>query len=242
MITEYFRKYTDVRCKICGEETSIFGVKDFSCACESQSNPTFSLTGHAIYYHRCKNCGFIFSTDFDSWSKDDFQERIYNDNYVKVDGDYVSKRPIECVRTVDRFLNRDKNHKILDYGAGNDVFSREMKIVDYDACGWDPMWNREKPNERNFDLVTAFEVIEHSPTPVATAQEMISFLKTETGTIMIGTLVNDVIKGEGINYWYLAPRNGHVCMHSNRSIEVLFGMFGMRVTHSSNSQHIVTWK
>ena len=56
------------------------------------------------------------------------------------------------------------------------------------------------------------------------------------------TLSNDIIRDEGVNYWYLAPRNGHVCMYSNDSLQILFDKVGMSVQHLAPNTHIVSWK
>jgi 23S rRNA G2069 N7-methylase RlmK/C1962 C5-methylase RlmI len=43
------------------------------------------------------------------------------------------------------------------------------------------------------------------------------------GTIFIGTLSSGIMEGRReTNHWYLSPRNGHVCMHSNKSLDELF--------------------
>jgi len=238
-------KYRNVHCKICQGETSVLGLKDFNRSCEEESGRTvFEPMGHAVYYHQCKSCQFIFSIDFDDWSKEDFLNNIYNDEYIKVDPNYEINRPLDCVKWFSPLLNGDKTITIFDYGAGTDAFSKELKRQGYNASGWDPMWNTDLPFEagKTFDVVTAFEVLEHTPTPWETAEEMLSFADPEGGQVVISTLVNDIIGKQGVEYWYISPRNGHVCMHSTKSLAYMFDKLGMEIHSFSPSQHIVSRK
>lgn len=227
------------KCKICGEESIILGIRDLNKACEPEDSHTLPVIGINATYHQCKNCGFIFTTYFDDWTKQDFLDKIYNDDYIKVDPDYVKKRPNESIRWVTNMLKWSKSRSILDYGAGNDAFSSGMRNHGFDAVGWDPMWEKEPEfGDKKFDVIVAIEVLEHTPKPLETTTEMVSFMKPD-GCILISTLVNNVIGDHGITYWYIAPRNGHVCMHSNRSLEIMFEKHGLHVQHESYSQHIV---
>ena len=239
------KKYHDLHCKVCGGDTHILGVKDFNRACEEEKGRrVFPPMGHAIYYHQCDACGFIFSTDFDSWEVSDFLTNIYNDEYLQVDPEYGGKRPKDCLAWFSPMLGGDKSITLLDYGAGTNDFAKELNKMGYRAEGWDPMW--QKPitfdKDKKFDVVTAFEVLEHTPTPWETLKELISFVKPETGQVVFSTLVNDIIGTAGSEYWYISPRNGHVCMHSNKSLDIMFDKLGMEVQHFSPSQHVASWK
>jgi 2-polyprenyl-6-hydroxyphenyl methylase/3-demethylubiquinone-9 3-methyltransferase len=236
-------KYQDIACKICNGETVVLGVKDFNSTCEDTvDNRLFSPIGHAVYYHQCKECQFIFSTDFDIWTKDDFLKNIYNDDYITVDPEYGGKRPMDCINWFVPMIEGSDNVSILDYGAGSNAFVNELDRLGYCAEGWDPMWGTKFEKNKTFDVVTAFEVLEHTPTPWETAKEIVSFLNPKIGQLVISTLVNDIIGNAGVNYNYIAPRNGHVCMHSAKSLTYMFDKLGMEIESISPSQHIVSWK
>lgn len=239
------QKYLGVECKVCNSETEIFGVCDFNKSCEEEKGrKVFPWAGFPVYYHQCKNCGFIFTVDFDTWTVEDFLENVYNDDYLKVDPDYAGKRSKDCVTWFSPMLGGDKSITLLDYGAGNDTFSQELTKQGYNAVGWDPMWQKDPSFAKGttFDVITAFEVLEHTPTPWETIKELVGFAKPESGQIVFSTLVNDIIGNQGINYFYISPRNGHVCMHSVKSLQLMFDKMGMEIQSFSPSQHIASWK
>jgi hypothetical protein len=238
-------KYQGLRCKVCDGDTAILGVKDFNRTCEEEKGlQVFSWIGFPVYYHQCKHCQYIFTTDLDEWSVDDYVKNIYNDEYIKVDPDYAGKRSRDFVNWMSPMLGGDKSITILDYGAGNDTFSAELVKQGYDAVGWDPMWQTEPAfaKDSTFDVVTAFEVLEHTPTPYETLKELLSFVRPESGQVVFSTLVNDIIGKAGSEYWYLSPRNGHVGMHSVKSLTYMFDKLGMDVQSFSPSQHVASWK
>jgi 2-polyprenyl-6-hydroxyphenyl methylase/3-demethylubiquinone-9 3-methyltransferase len=148
------------------------------------------------------------------------------------------------MRDVQQFLVNfpNKELKILDYGAGSSVFGNELKGHGYDVESWDPMWGTAPTwsTEKKFDLMTSFEVFEHTPTPKETLREMKQWL-APNGKIFITTLVNDVMGDKrDPMFWYLAPRNGHVCMHSMKSIDALFSQIDMTVQHFGPSWHLAS--
>lgn len=245
MSNQIINRYENVECKICNSKTYIYGVCDFNKNCEgTKIGNKMPMIGHAVYYHKCNSCGFIFSIDFDNWTKDDFIRNIYNDEYEIVDPEYKEIRPKNLVQWMLPLLNGNTSITMLDYGAGTAVFGKTLNQLGYQCESWDPMWGTPPSfsKDKKFDVITAFEVIEHTPTPIETIQEMISFLEPGSGQIVMHSLANDIITNEGIGYWYIAPRNGHVCMFSHRSIDVLFDKFGMRVDHLAANTHVASWK
>jgi SAM-dependent methyltransferase len=227
---------TDVKCKICGSNTTAWAVLDFNKSCEHKT-PNYERSGIGIHYVKCETCGYLFTPSFDNWTKADFLKYIYNEEYIKADPEYNGVRSI---RDSQWFIQNvpNKSLQILDYGAGPAVLGRELKNKGYDIESWDPMWGIDPtwPVEKKFDLITSFEVFEHTPTPLATLLEAHKWLKPG-GQIFITTLINELVENDA-NYWYVSPCNGHIGIHSINSLDRLFANVGMKVQHHGHSFHL----
>ncbi len=228
-------------CPICNNSSIIWGCVDFNKSCEELNEKYLEYSGVPIYYLKCSNCNHIFSSDFDDWDFEDFKENIYNEEYILVDPEYNGTR---SKRDAQNFINliNNKSYKILDYGSGNNFFEKELTDKGYNVESFDPLFHDiKKFKNKKYDVITAFEVLEHSNKPVDTLNEIYSFLKPN-GKILITTLVNDILQGKrDPNYWYLAPRNGHVAMFSNKSLEILFSKVGMKVKHLAWNTHLIEY-
>src|SRR5207237_2813544 len=85
-----------------------------------------------------------------------------------------------------------------------------------------------KPPDR-FDCVVSFEVVEHSTDPARAFADMNDFL-TGSGLILFSTLLQPAdIDHQGLNWWYAAPRNGHVSLYSRASLEKVVQPFGLKL-------------
>lgn len=229
-------------CPICNNSTIIWGCVDFNKSCEELNEKYLEYCGVPIYYLKCNNCAHIFSSDFDDWDFDDFKENIYNEDYILVDPEYNGTRSKRDAENFINLTNRTLSYKILDYGSGNNFFEKELINKGYNVESFDPLFNDINTfKNKKYDIITAFEVLEHSNKPVETLNEIHSFLKPN-GKILITTLVNDILHGKrDPNYWYLAPRNGHVSMFSNKSLELLFAKVGMKVKHLAWNTHFIEY-
>jgi hypothetical protein len=74
-------------------DAPLYGVADFHKNCHKEAQEPLALSGIPIYYHRCRDCGFLFTVAWDAWSPEDFARQIYNAEYLRVDPDYVERRP-----------------------------------------------------------------------------------------------------------------------------------------------------
>lgn len=226
-------------CKICGCNAQLYGVVDFNKNCEEPKGVLLPLSGIPVYYHQCGHCGLLFTRAFDSWEKSDYLQHIYNDDYVKFDPDYTDKRPREVAKMVENFLEGRKHLRLLDYGGGNGMLAGLLRSKDFDCVSWDPMQKDDVlPAPAQFDLITSFEVFEHTPTPLHTAQEALAFLKPETGMMLFSTLTIDTLPPRAIGFNYIAPRNGHITIYTKKALAILCERFGYKVHHLNDGLHL----
>ena len=228
----------ELPCKICGGAAALDGVVDFNKTCAEQQGVVLPLIGVPVYYHRCTSCGAMFTVAFDHWTQQDFLRHIYNDGYARVDPDYAELRPLNNARTVARFVARAPGIRILDYGGGNGRLARELAAQGLNAVSWDAMEpGARRPPAGSFGLVTSFEVMEHTPTPVETFEEALSFL-APGGVMLFSTIAIDALPPRSVQFWYVSPRNGHLTIHTRRSLALLASRFGRRMHHYSDGVHL----
>jgi 2-polyprenyl-6-hydroxyphenyl methylase/3-demethylubiquinone-9 3-methyltransferase len=229
-------------CKVCATESPLFDVCDFAKNCEQRRDPALGLplAGVPIYYHRCPNCGFIFTTAFDGLDDAEMGALIYNDDYIRYDPDFVEARPRQIARMVrdmvgDALLAR---LSVLDYGGG----SGKARDLLREAGGrkvecFDPYFQSTVPESR-FDLLLCFEVMEHARQPRRTVADLRGMLNP-SGMIIFSTLLQPSdIAEQGAHWWYLGPRNGHVSAFTGKSLRELFALEGLDVLHGSDGMHV----
>jgi 2-polyprenyl-6-hydroxyphenyl methylase/3-demethylubiquinone-9 3-methyltransferase len=237
-LQRFVARAEDVPCKICGTASALEGVVDFNKNASEPQNVFLRLCGVPVYYHRCPNCGCVFTVAFDDWSLADFSRNIYNEGYAQVDPDYRESRPIANAQLVVNFTARANDLRILDYGGGNGRLARELAARGTAAMSWDPMESSgPRPPLASFDLITCFEVVEHTPTPIETFADALSYLRPG-GVMLFSTLTIDGLPRRGLHHWYIAPRNGHVTIHTKRSLALLAEQFGRRVHHFDSVYHL----
>lgn len=236
------RPAAEVPCKVCGAASPLFDVCDFMKNCEARRDPALGrpLAGVPIYYHRCPACGFVFTAALDRLTDAELGTLVYDDDYVRFDPDFVEARPQQMAQMVrgmigDALLER---LAILDYGGG----CGRLRDLLRQAGGrhvesYDPYFETNDPQAR-FDLILCFEVLEHSRDPRRTVADLRRLLGP-AGAVIFSTLLQPPdIAAQGARWWYIAPRNGHVSIHTGKSLRDLFACEGLDVLHGTNGMHV----
>ena len=232
-----------VECKICGGNSGLFTAVDFLQHCNKQFQDAKTHSGIKVEYHRCSACEFIFTKFIDGFTRADLRKHIYNEDYVKFDPLYPKIRPETNARflgsIVDDAYPGKQPANILDYGAGNGVLSQllgeRIAVANYDSLNPD---FDHLPTDRQFDLIFCAEVVEHMPFPSVFAKDWRRLL-SEQGCVLFSTEIQppDIERLRG-DWWYIGPRNGHVSLYSEASLNALFARNGMMYENLNNTWHV----
>ena len=229
-------------CPVCNSSCSLLDVVDFNKSCEEASGKFLGLAGFPVYYALCSDCGFCFAPEIATWTLQEFEERIYNDEYILVDPDYTETRlktndanPISMLGDQARFI------KHLDYGGGNGLLANTLKESNWQSVSYDPFVDRNVSVDQlgKFDLITAFEVFEHVPDVQRLMSDLRSLLSPD-GIVLFSTLISDgnIHSNQRINWWYAAPRNGHISLFSRKSLAILAQNNGVNLGSFSEGIHV----
>lgn len=227
-------------CKICGSAAPLYGVVDFNKSCEEVRGVHLPLAGIPVYYRRCANCKFLFTDSFDDWTTGQFKAHIYNDDYKLVDPDYAEARPLANASTIVQLWGAIKKEtRVLDYGGGNDRLCAVLREAGFAAAEtYDPMVpeHAARPSGK-FDLVTSFETFEHVPDPLTAVRSIVE-LAAEPGLIFFRTLLQPAdFDQQRLNWWYVAPRNGHISLFSRQSLALAWEQHGYKFASASEDIH-----
>lgn len=228
-----------IACKICGHAAGFAVAADLSVNCERAALPA---TGELIPYYHCAECGFTFTPAFDRWTPEQFRRRIYNEGYATVDHEFASVRPLRQAEDMARMIEPLKGKiRILDYGGGEGVFARRMTELGFPTVSYDPLFQPQAAlaGER-FELIHCREVIEHAPDPRAFVADLLRHLADEGAVYLSTALQPEGIETHLLDWWYLAPRNGHISLFSKFSLARLWMEAGLEFGHFSEFVHMAS--
>jgi hypothetical protein len=230
-----------VPCKICGTPAPYYGFVDFNKACLDSIGVGMPVYGFAVYYRRCPSCEFLFTDAFDRWSSDDFRTHIYNAEYPRLDPEYAQSRPAGNAAFIADLFGAHKDAlRVLDFGGGNGHFAECLRGCGFASCDtYDPFTpGFDALPDGTYGLITCFETFEHTPDPDDCVRSIMARL-AEDGVVVFSTLVQP---GEfdkmRTTWWYVAPRNGHVSIHSQKSLSRLWENHGCTLQSVSDDLHM----
>jgi SAM-dependent methyltransferase len=222
-------------CPICGGPEIVVLSKEMNVSCgdyfEGRRLYTKDLGEQPLL--QCQHCGYGRFPVFAGWPDERFQSDIYNADYYLCDKPFLFDRPVKLANWLAPIL---AGRSVLDYGGGNGLMAERLKLAGIAAISYDPFYDTVAFPTSKFDVVTAFEVVEHVPDQASLFKKMASLLKPD-GCLIFSTLLQpDLILPD---WWYASPRNGHTSFHSRKSLKALADGLGL-VTHSlSNEIHLV---
>ncbi|HEV7816465.1 MAG TPA: class I SAM-dependent methyltransferase [Janthinobacterium sp.] len=232
-----------IRCPVCGGSCALLDVVDLNKSCEEANGVFLPLAGVPVYYALCGGCGFCHAPQLWQWSMREFEEKIYNADYVLADPHYAEARPrASAADLIAMFGAAAKGIRHLDYGGGHGMLSRLLNEAGWSSTSYDPFVNKELDLKSvgRFDLITAYEVFEHVPDVDRLMAELVSLL-APGGMVLFSTMLSDghIQPRQRLSWWYAAPRNGHISLFSRASLELLARKAGLNLGSFSDVFHLL---
>ena len=241
---------TQISCPVCGSLCNLLDQVDFNRSCGVVGSKSLGPSGIAISYFLCCGCQFCFAPEFAKWRLEDFAERIYNEDYVLVDPGYLETRPRQSAHSLMSLFDKAGTKiRHLDYGGGNGLVSELLREANWKSISYDPFVDTDLRLDTigRFDLITAIEVFEHVPDVCGLVKDLSSLLAPK-GIVLFTTLLSDghISDGCRIDWWYAAPRNGHISLFSKKSLTILGAKVGLNFGSFSEGLHafwtqVPTW-
>jgi hypothetical protein len=200
-----------IPCRLCG-------------ATAGQKFQVVFLRNIPVKLYECAGCGSL-QTNFPTWL-----DRAYADLRPVRDVWMVSRteRMRALVVSVLRLLG-PRYRKVYDWGGGNGLLVRMLRDLGIDAYRADLYVDNyysvgfDVEEGSKADLMTAFEVFEHSDDPRKLMREMSAF---QPEAILLST---ELYRGQGEDWSYIHKDAGkHVFFYTEQAMNNLAGQFGYR--------------
>lgn len=217
------------RCPVCGCISKEYFTVPFDRTMDRVESE-FRKQGGDVAYNVCPNCGLVFAPEMVKWSEKDFRERIYNEDYPKIDRDFEEARAKRAFDSLGPLLAA-RNERHLDYGCGNGLLSKMLEETGLSSDGYDPYYGGKRPPYWfKYSVVTCLETLEHVTDPNMAFFDFSAHL-VKGGMLVITTPLydfnNPATFGVEPSKWPMAaPRNGHVCIYSVRTLRHLAARHG----------------
>ena len=224
-----------------GRQAGVYPVAMPTClVCDSATAHAGSqlvLGRHTAEYRRCGQCGYVFVVD-PHWLAEAYTTAIAAlDTGIVTRNLWLADATTALLGSSFRGVKRS-----VDYGGGTGLLVRLMRDRGHDFH-WHDAYSPnllaigfEADLGQQYDLATAFELLEHLPDPVAGAQT----LRRLAPTLLLSTeLLPDPMPPLD-RWWYFAPESGqHIGFFTRRSLEVLGERLQLRLSSNGRNLHVL---
>ena len=210
-------------CRVCGKKADFFFSKQI-------------LGKYDVAYFKCSNCGHV-QTEDPHWL-----EEAYLNHDSKLDVGMADR----CVWTAQTMaalawrLKIGPEEPCLDWGAGTGLFVRLCRDYGMNFFYFDRYprnvfargFESEPSGGKKWTCISAFEVAEHLPNPIADFEEL---FRLAPRYIVFSTLLYN---GETPDWWYFTDNGQHVAFYTRRSLELIGSHYGYQLASNDRDLHL----
>lgn len=193
---------------------------------------------HQAFYRQCPTCAFIFVAE-PVWLGEAYTKPITSSDIGMVDRNVRFSRTIRTV--IEVFF--DCKGRFLDYGGGPGLLTRMLRDAGYDFFWYDRHCQNlyadgfaaDLSSGERYELLTAAEVFEHLPDPLATVQEMAGLSRNILFTTQ---LLPDPPPNPG-QWWYYGQEHGqHISFFDRKTLQVMADKLNLHYATNGHNLHL----
>ena len=202
---------TKSTCRLCGANT----VEQFRLEV---------LRKYDVGFRRCDQCESLQTEVAPFWLDEAYadQRRFFDTGAVE------RNQMLQALAWYIRWAFRlRKATTALDWGGSNGLFTRMLRDIGFDAFHYDKYALNtyaagfEDEDNREYDIVTAFEVYEHFPEPGDSIEAIFSRKP------LVHFLMTSLYRGQGKDWDYIWPSTGrHVFFFSKKAMQQIADKYG----------------
>jgi hypothetical protein len=206
------------------------------CIICKENTYSFQHPKSHVLFHECPSCEVIFK-DRMHYPTPIQEKKTYDDHHNSVEN-------IGYVNFLNNFIDSailpfKQKGSILDFGSGPVpvLASLLRNSGDFEVDIYDPHYAVDFTFEKQYDIITATEVIEHLKDPVETLKYLKYYLKTE-GIISIMTLFHPRNREQFLDWFYTRDVT-HLVFYTPYTITVVAKIIGMKVIDTNGYRYAV---
>jgi hypothetical protein len=214
-------------CKICGAPAQLYFTRTV-------------LNRHEVSYFYCASCGFL-QTEEPYWLDEAYQNAIANTDTGLVYRNELFSR----LASVLFFYTLPRDGKFVDAGGGYGMFVRLMRDIGFDFY-WTDIFCQNllargfeaDTTKPPFVAVTAFEVMEHTPTPMQFIRDTMNRYGSRTLLFSTETFEGEPPAPDA--WWYYSFATGqHISFYQRRTLKAIATQLGLHC-YSKGMLHMIT--